>query len=324
MGATIKVAAAIVAAVLGTNLTNNVQVNGKVSSRKMIIEDTSYQSSCAEEFIPTELEIGEKDQIISWAEDLVKKNHAGIPPVDVERLAIRVGIKEIRKANISVDGILLPTQEGFVLTINENSHPTRQRFTCAHEIAHTYFEPLHCELRVANTQDTAMIKTCNGNLEHLCDIAATHILMPDQMFKQAALKFGVSIEAINHLADMFQTSIRATAIRFVETSREPTVLIFSQVYDKPDSSPKLRVRWSAQRRRSSSSNSYYIPPFVSIGDDSKIYQAYKTEGIYKGFENFDIGNLKGAYYTESKSFGSDNNKYLISLIFVEAQTKRLF
>jgi Zn-dependent peptidase ImmA (M78 family) len=289
----------------------------------MIIQDANHQIDCSEGFVSRTLEEEEKDQIICWAEELVKTLNAKMPPVNVEELAIKVGIKEIRKANISVDGILLPARDGFVLTLNENQHPTRQRFTCAHEIAHTFFHPLHCSLRNAEHEEATRLKIGSSNLEHLCDIAAKHILMPDQMFRQAALRFGVSIEAINYLADIFQTSIPATALRFVEVSREPIILILSQIYEKPESSPKLRVRWSSQKRKTSSSSSYFIPPFVPIDKESKIHQAYKTEGICRGFDNFNIANLKGAYYTESKSFGSEDNKYVISLVFVEAQTKRL-
>lgn len=289
----------------------------------MFTENSSNRVDYSDEFVPSWMDTEERRQIVTWAEDLVARFHTPIPPIDVEWLAVKVGIKEIHRANISADGIMLPTQDGFILTINENNNPTRQRFTCAHEIAHTYFEPLDRELRVANHRQNAMIGTCPDNLEHLCDIAATHILMPDQMFRQAALRFGVSIDAIDYLADIFQTSIQATALRFVEISREPIILMLSQIYDKPESTPKLRVRWSSQKSKTSGLSSYFIPPFVPIDEESKTHQAYKTDGICRGFENFNIANLKGAYYTEAKSFGSADNKYVISLVFLEAQTKRL-
>jgi len=287
----------------------------------MLKNNTDDNLNISEAPVTATSPIEDENNIILWAEELVSKYQIESPPVDIEMLATKVGIKEIHKADISIDGFLLPTQGGFVLTINKNSHPIRQRFTCAHEIAHTYFEPLDCELRRTDNQESITQKVRDSELEHLCDIAATHMLMPDKMFRQASLKLSTSIEAISILANVFQTSIPSTAIRFVDTSRMPTILIFSQVYDKPNSSLKLRVRWSSQK--SKTSNDYFIPPFAPIDEESKILQAYKTEGICKGFDNINMGNLKGTYYIESKSFGFEDNKYVISLVFVEAQTRRL-
>jgi len=289
----------------------------------MLKNNTDDDLNISEALVTATSPIEDENNIILWAEELVSKYQIESPPVDIEKLATKVGIKEIHKADISIDGFLLPTQGGFVLTINKNSHPIRQRFTCAHEIAHTYFEPLDCELRRADNQEYSTQKVRDSELEHLCDIAATHMLMPNKMFGQASLKLSTSIEAISILANMFQTSIPSTAIRFVDTSRMPTILIFSQVYDKPNSSPKLRVRWSAQSKESLHSHTFYIPTFTPIKEDSKLYQAYKNESVCKGFEDLDIGNLKGAYYTESKSFHFGDDRYLISLIFLEAHTKKL-
>ena len=264
-----------------------------------------------------------EEAIVNWAEELVAKFHPKMAPIDVEKLATEVGIKEIHKEDISADGILSPTQDGFILTLNRNQCPERQRFTCAHEIAHIFFMPSNCTKRTSESQQTTANNLRKKEIERLCDIGARHILMPDRMFRQSALECGLSMHVVPYLADIFQTSIQATVIRLVEVSSQPIILVLSQLFSRPESFPKLRVRWSMQKENDNTSKRYFIPTNVPVDKHSSIQRAYQTGQTCRGFENMNMGNLRGTYFVESKGFGSNENRYAVSLVFLETQTKAL-
>jgi len=282
---------------------------------------TKHEADASQKLPSGTTETKVEEAIVAWAEELVEKCHPKIAPIDVEKLAMGVGIKEIHKENISADGILSPIQGGFILTLNRNQCLERQRFTCAHEIAHTFFVPSGCAQRPGESQKTVVKNLRERETERLCDIAATHILMPDEMFKREALECGLSIEAIPQLAHTFQTSLSATAIRLVEISPIPLITIFSKVFDRPESCPKLRVRWSTQNVSDKISKRYFIPTNVPVDKHASIRRAYETGRVCRGFESMNMGNLKGTYYVESKGFGATENRYAASLVFLHAQSK---
>ena len=61
--------------------------------------------------------------------------------------------------------------------------------------------------------------------ERLCDAIAAELLMPEKMFTDEIRKFGASLEHLSRLANVFGTSLTATAIRYWELLPEPCHLI---------------------------------------------------------------------------------------------------
>ncbi len=120
------------------------------------------------------------------AERLLARDNVVEPPVDVERIAFREGLRVVRKHLRTVDGYV----EDNVLAVNADHARTRQRFTIAHELGHLV---LHAD----GTDD---------NSEREADQFASALLIPREMLRRAVAetqdvhalrrRFNVSREAL--------------------------------------------------------------------------------------------------------------------------------
>ena len=165
--------------------------------------------------------LGEK--IVRAARMLLDRAGVSEPPVDLTFLARLQGVLDIRLAPLGrTDAELVPVDNGFIIRLNQSvSYPRRRRFSIAHEIAHTFFMPLSR----ASRNGPISLNPPKGSLdpqfeERLCDLAASEMLMPEAMFREAAHSITPSIAAIRRLADVFKTSIQATAQRYSKLGPE--------------------------------------------------------------------------------------------------------
>ena len=235
-------------------------------------------------------------------------------PVNIGRIAKALGAESVRQANISVAGMLIPTEKSFRVLVNKKHSPVRQRFSCAHEIAHAIFDPKLTPSMRHNARPAPNL------LERNCENLAARLLMPDPTFGKYADFNAFSIPTIMKLARIFHTSIQATTIRLMDVTDEPSVAIFSEMSIGKTGS-QLRVSWNYQNvRRLCKTHSYFLPKGKSIGLVTA-NMAYKTNQFQFKEEHIDIGELrKHLAYTESKAFGYGKSRYVLSLIFPERQS----
>jgi len=120
------------------------------------------------------------------AERLLARYKIIEPPVDVERIAFREGLRVVRKHLGAADGFI----DDNIITVNADHARTRQRFTIAHELGHLV---LHAD----GTDD---------NSEREADQFASALLIPREMLRHAVAeaqdidvlrrRFNVSREAL--------------------------------------------------------------------------------------------------------------------------------
>ena len=235
-------------------------------------------------------------------------------PVNIGRVAKSLGAESVRQANLSIAGMLIPTEKSFRVLVNKNISPVRQRFSCAHEIAHAIFDPGLTPAMRHNEQPAPNM------LERNCENMAARLLMPDPTFGNYADLSAFSIPTIMKLARIFHTSVQATTIRLMDVTNEPSVAIFSKMAIGKTGS-QLRLNWNYQNvRRLCRTHSYFLPKGKSIGL-ATADMAYKTNQFQFREEHIDIGNLRRyRAYTESKAFGSGKSRYVLSLVFPERQS----
>ena len=80
-----------------------------------------------------------KKALFDDAENLVAKTGQNTPPINPEIVAQERKVIEIERAALDTDALIVPCKGGFLMKINNKLPVVRQRFACAHEIAHTYF-----------------------------------------------------------------------------------------------------------------------------------------------------------------------------------------
>ena len=235
------------------------------------------------------------------------------PPVNLDEAGRRVGVTNVRYVDLPFDGLLRPSSAGATIMLNSNDSRARQRFSWAHEIAHALLDP--------NNPAGRNFPGSVGSIEAQCDRIASVLLMPNPTFRDYLLTYGLSINSIPKLADIFFTSIQATAMRYVTVMGQltkPCVLIVSR-FGQRNSGLKLRVQWSYQNTRTlDGRDMYYIPVHKSLGLDSAD-GAFRRHTVHAAIERLEIGGLNLRARTESLAFGRGPNRFVVTLAYPDAK-----
>lgn len=144
-----------------------------------------------------------------------------------------------------------------IVTIKNQSDQRRKRFSLAHELGHwNYHRGRSFECRVDDWVDGYNSKPVE---EREADNYASELLMPKYMFDPLARKLKrPTFDGVKELADIFNTSITATAIRLVNINVWPLVIVchskagrvwFNRSKDVPE-------RWFPQKELSQDSMAF--------------------------------------------------------------------
>ncbi|MFC1977821.1 ImmA/IrrE family metallo-endopeptidase [Chloroflexota bacterium] len=253
-------------------------------------------------------------------DQLVKERGHDKPPFLPEEFIRFQGIERIEKADLgNTSAVLLRFQDGYVIKVNQKHTLARQNFSCAHEIGHILFSELKLEpyvqsieYRTFNPQGEREARAVVR--ERLCDAAATELLMPESVFRKYLSGFGISVNSIERLANIFGASRLTSAIRIAEVSREPCIALLWQPW--PRSKPKgLRLVWSIGPGSSSRSKAGYMPVHTFVRHPSTLHKAYQYDSDVKSSRHFKHSNDVKRLRMESKGFGRGETRYVLSLAF---------
>jgi Zn-dependent peptidase ImmA (M78 family) len=126
------------------------------------------------------------------------------PPLALEILAKKVGVTAIVYEDVPFSAELRPDNGSYVVACSLHLSPSRRRFTIAHELSHAILE-----------KSGRNCPRIGPELERLCDMIATEMLMPRESFLNHVVQ-APTIDSIFQVARIFQTSVTATALRFAE------------------------------------------------------------------------------------------------------------
>jgi len=122
---------------------------------------------------------------------------------------------------------------GIVRVSDRIREPGRRRFAIAHEIGHWQLHRKQSHL-LACTDDDMLARYGASPLEVEASIFAGSLLMPKDLFVQRINGRRPAPNVIDDLCDYFDTSLTATALRYVETSNDYYVFVLSE---------NNRIRW---------------------------------------------------------------------------------
>lgn len=164
---------------------------------------------------------------------LVLKDHSQSRlPIDPFAIAnnahIHVGVMETQEPGVA--GCLLRVGNEFGIQYSR-SLPNEGfiRFTVAHELGH-YFIPGHPESLFAkgNGIHKSRGELASGDrLERQADFFASSLLMPQDRFSKAIWQAESGMDGVIHLAELFGTSLTATAINYVRYTDSPFAIFMS-------------------------------------------------------------------------------------------------
>ncbi|MBF7683976.1 ImmA/IrrE family metallo-endopeptidase [Acinetobacter sp. B5B] len=141
-----------------------------------------------------------------------------------------IDIQTQKSTSHGISGALIRNGNDFIIYYSSyiNNFPY-QRFSIAHEFGH-YFLPEHPE-NIFNKQGVHFSSAGNNStknrFEKEADYFSTCLLMPKFLFEKEMYKYNDGLEAIKNLAATFNTSLISTAIRYIELTETPAMLVIS-------------------------------------------------------------------------------------------------
>lgn len=164
------------------------------------------------------------------AEQLIKGFGITELPINPISIAQERGIEVIAKpANPGVSGMLVRLGNDFIIAYATHiDNEAFQRFSISHELGH-YFLPGHVE---AVTDSSGIHMSRAGGVstdryEIEADQFAASFLMPRHLFFPALKRLKQGLSAVESLAALSKTSLHATAIRYVECTRDAVAIVVS-------------------------------------------------------------------------------------------------
>ena len=127
-----------------------------------------------------------------------------------------------------VSGMLVMVRDIFgILYATKIKIPGFQNFSIAHELGH-YFIDGHCDALLTTGAHVSRAGFTSADpYEQEADFFAAALLMPELPFRREVSKHPAGLAAIKHLADACETSLTATAIRYVALTRDAVAVIVS-------------------------------------------------------------------------------------------------
>ncbi len=155
------------------------------------------------------------------------------PPFDPFTLAEHLGIPVLPRDDIK-DARMVPASHSpyFRIEYNPNRPIARIRYSIAHEIAHSLFPD--CRERVRHRVAREKMQGDEWQLEMLCNIAASELLMPVGSFPELAEQ-SLSIDNLVGLRTRYGVSVEALLLRFARLTDLPCfVFAVSRREDESD------------------------------------------------------------------------------------------
>ncbi len=144
--------------------------------------------------------------------------------IQIEAIAQHCGATVVYEPIDGSDARILGYGDRAIITVDSNTSRARQRFSAAHELGHW----LRDRGRIAfSCAEQALITEWSDvdNPERNANRFAANLLLPHKLFAPKARQVQPTLAGVRSLAEVFETSLVATAIRLVELGSHPAILV---------------------------------------------------------------------------------------------------
>lgn len=235
-------------------------------------------------------------------------------PVDPEEIAELKGI-EVKEDNAEgYTGMLLVVDGEAMISVKRSiGEASKKRFTIAHEVGH-YTIPGHVSgertiFQCSDTDLNSFNKIIGKDKEFEANVFASELLLPENHFKKNVQCKDLNKNTLDNLCLEYETSLTATAIRFV-TFRPEYALVYSE---------GSRIRWFNAGKD--------FGCYLDVKRGSLLQRESLAFNFFKGAELPTeleevpscawINDYKDVYQVKELSLGSRKYNYVLSFIYVE-------
>jgi hypothetical protein len=147
--------------------------------------------------------------------------------IDIEAIAQFCGAMIMYEPLYGCAARILGTEDRAIISVAADAPRPRQRFSAGHELGHWHYDRGRIALTCTEETMTTAWSDAGSFREKRANRYAADILLPSFLFDPQASRLETGLGAIRQLAATFETSLTATAIRFVESAIKPSVLVCS-------------------------------------------------------------------------------------------------
>jgi Zn-dependent peptidase ImmA (M78 family) len=145
--------------------------------------------------------------------------------IQLEAIAIERGLVILEKPINGASARLVCTQSGGLIVVDQRIREIgRKRFAAAHEIGHFELHRRKKPMTIC-TEESFLDWYSQSSVESESNAFAAELLMPEFLFKERCKCDNPSFAVVEKLSDEFQTTLTATAIRFVQVTHHACVLM---------------------------------------------------------------------------------------------------
>jgi uncharacterized protein DUF955 len=245
---------------------------------------------------PIEIIRSKSKEVVTWAKRLGWKG----PPFDPLTLASLRGIRARESTRLfSAEAQLTPMQgQQLLLEFNPARALCRRNYSISHELIHTFFED--CYEMVHQRKSELATFDPQQEVEHLCQVGAAEILMPEEDFALDLAGLGLSLSAVPALCRRYEASREAVARRMLALTDQAAALVFFSRRLKPlekkdcdylngkRPKEKMRILYSVR----TPNFPVFTPPHKSVPDDSCVSSVMVADDIVSGYEEWDVRGFK--------------------------------
>ena len=144
--------------------------------------------------------------------------------IDIEAIAWCLGARVKYRPLDRCEARITGNGDHAIITVNSRSSRRRRRFSVAHELGHWKYD--RGRILVCRSDEIGRSGQNYPTAERIADSYAAQLLMPSYIFDPIARAHPkLTFQTVSSIADLFETSVTATAIRLVEGRYFPAILV---------------------------------------------------------------------------------------------------
>jgi IrrE N-terminal-like domain len=144
--------------------------------------------------------------------------------IDLEAIAWHLGARVKFCCLEGCEARIIGYRDRAIIRVDYSKRPRRKRFSIAHELGHWHHH--RNRMLVCRPEDIGSHKEGAPQSERVADAYAADLLLPHYLLGPIARDYKrLTARAVREMAELFDTSLTATAIRLVESRHSPLILV---------------------------------------------------------------------------------------------------